>query len=121
MHCCRRRRRPRRARRRREDRRRRRARPGPPRRARAGAREMRMSRVIFAIAIILTLLPLQYSVVALLPIPGAGPDLLLVAVAAVALVRGPAAGLVLGFWAGLAADLAPPADHAMGRLALAYA
>jgi rod shape-determining protein MreD len=82
---------------------------------------VRASRVVFAIAIVLTLLPLQYAVVARLPLPGAGPDLLLVAIVAVALVRGPAGGLVLGFWAGLAADLAPPADHTMGRLALAYA
>ena len=82
---------------------------------------MRASRVVFAVVMVLTLLPLQFTVISRIPLPGIGPDLLLVAVAAVALIRGPAAGVVLGFWAGLAADVAPPADHTMGRLALAYA
>ena len=82
---------------------------------------MRAARVAFAAALILTLVPLQYAIVNRLPLPGAGPDLLLVAVAAVALARGPNAGLVFGFCAGLAADLAPPADHTLGRLALSYA
>jgi rod shape-determining protein MreD len=71
--------------------------------------------------LVLTLVPLQYAVVSRLPLPGVGPDLLLVAVAAVALTRGPSAGLVFGFAAGLVADVAPPADHTIGRLALAYA
>ena len=82
---------------------------------------MSWSRVVAASALVLTLLPLQYAVIARLPLPGVGPDLLIVAVAAIALSRGPTAGVVFGFAAGLVADLAPPADHTVGRLALAYA
>jgi rod shape-determining protein MreD len=82
---------------------------------------MRWSRVIAATALVLTVLPLQYAVVGRIPLPGVGPDLLLVGIAAIALTRGPAAGLVFGFAAGFVADLAPPADHTVGRLALAYA
>jgi rod shape-determining protein MreD len=40
-------------------------------------------------------------------------------VVAAALVRGPDFAMVLGFFAGLAIDLAPPADHVAGRWALA--
>ena len=82
---------------------------------------MRSSRVFAASVLVLTLLPLQYAVIARIPLPGVGPDLLVVAVAAIALSRGPTAGMVFGFAAGLTADLAPPADHTVGRLALAYA
>jgi rod shape-determining protein MreD len=81
---------------------------------------MHPGRAIAAIAAILTLLPLQYAVIERLPLPGTAPDVLVVLVVAVALARGPSAGLVMGFCTGLVADLAPPADHTMGRLALAY-
>ena len=81
---------------------------------------MRPARVLAAIAVVLTLLPLQNAIVARLPLPGTGPDVLVVLVVAVALARGPSAGLIMGFGTGLAADLAPPADHTLGRLALAY-
>jgi rod shape-determining protein MreD len=40
-------------------------------------------------------------------------------VVAAALTRGPQVAAVLGFVAGVALDLAPPADHAAGRWALA--
>jgi rod shape-determining protein MreD len=82
---------------------------------------MRVTRFVFASALVLTLVPLQFAVVNRLPLPGAGPDLLVVAVAAVGLAAGPSSGLLFGFCAGLAADAAPPADHTLGRLALAYA
>jgi rod shape-determining protein MreD len=81
---------------------------------------MHPARILAAIAAVLTLLPLQHSVIERLPLPGTGPDLLVVLVVAVALARGPAVGAVMGFCTGLAADLAPPADHTLGRLALAY-
>lgn len=81
---------------------------------------MHPARVIAAIAAVVTLLPLQLSVIDRLPLPGVGPDLLVVLVVAVALARGPVVGMVMGFATGLAADLAPPADHTLGRLALAY-
>jgi rod shape-determining protein MreD len=81
---------------------------------------MHPARIFAAIAAVLTLLPVQHSVIARLPLPGIGPDVLVVLVVAVALARGPVVGMVMGFCTGLAADLAPPADHTLGRLALAY-
>jgi rod shape-determining protein MreD len=81
---------------------------------------MRPARVVAAIAALLTFIPLQRSVVDRLPLPGTGPDLLVLLVVAIALARGPGVGMVMGFCTGLAADLAPPADHTMGRLALSY-
>ena len=82
---------------------------------------LRPLRVAFAVALIVTLIPMQFSVVNRMPFPGAGPDLLVLAVVSIALARGPDVGLVFGFAMGLVADLAPPADHTLGRLALAYA
>lgn len=82
---------------------------------------IRPASVFFAVALIVTLIPVQYSIINRLPFPGAGPDLLVVVVVAVGLARGPEVGIVFGFAMGFAADLAPPADHAAGRLALAYA
>ena len=52
-------------------------------------------------------------------IDGVVPDLALVLVVVVAIVRGPEFAAVLGFGAGLLVDLAPPADHVAGRWALA--
>lgn len=82
---------------------------------------IRPREVILAAAFILTALLLQRSALTLLPLPGATPDLLVVVVAAFAVARGPAVGGIVGFAAGLLADLAPPADHAIGRLALVFA
>lgn len=48
------------------------------------------------------------------------PNLVLVVVIALALARGPEFGALVGFAAGLALDLAPPADHVAGRWALAF-
>jgi rod shape-determining protein MreD len=81
---------------------------------------MHPGRVLAAIAAVLTLLPLQHSVIDRLPLPGTAPDVLGVLVIAVALARGPGVGMVMGFCTGLLADAAPPADHTLGRLALAY-
>ena len=50
---------------------------------------------------------------------GVVPNLALLLVVAAALVRGPDFAAVLGFFSGLAIDLAPPADHVAGRWALA--
>jgi len=82
---------------------------------------IRPLRVAFAVALIVTLVPLQFSIVNRMPFPGAPPDLLVLSVVSVALARGADLGLVFGFATGLVADLAPPADHTLGRLALAYA
>jgi rod shape-determining protein MreD len=56
----------------------------------------------------------------MLRLPGTTPDLLVVVVVGFAVLRGPLVGCVIGFAAGLLADLAPPADHAVGRLALVF-
>jgi rod shape-determining protein MreD len=78
-------------------------------------------RGFLATAVVLTALMLQTGVLNRLPLPGSGPDLPIVCVVALALVGGPSYGAILGFCAGLAADVLPPADHTLGRLALAYA
>ncbi|MDQ1629593.1 MAG: hypothetical protein QOI54_3337 [Actinomycetota bacterium] len=77
------------------------------------------ARVGLAAALVLVALALQVTMLARLQLPGATPDLLLVTVVALALAHGPAFGLVTGFCAGLASDLVPPADHAVGRWAFA--
>jgi rod shape-determining protein MreD len=77
-------------------------------------------KVIAAVVIAVTLV-LQVSVANRLSLPGAvTPDLVLLAVVALALVNGSLIGLVTGFSAGLVADIMPPADHTIGRYALVY-
>lgn len=68
--------------------------------------------------LVLVAVVLQDAVVARLPLPGSPPDLVLVVVAAIGLLEGPRTGMVVGFAAGLLADLS--ADHELGRLAVAY-
>ena len=80
-----------------------------------------MRRRLVVVAFVLTGLLVQATLVNRLPLPAGRPDLLVIVVIALALVAGPAYGAVLGFAAGLAADVLPPADHTIGRLALAYA
>lgn len=80
-----------------------------------------MRRGVLAAAVLLTALLLQAGVVNPLDLPVGHPDLIVVCVVALALVSGPTWGTVLGFIAGLAADVVPPADHTLGRLAMAYA
>lgn len=78
-------------------------------------------RKVTAAAVVVVALVLQVSVANRLPLPGAvTPDLVLLAVVALALVNGPLTGLITGFLAGLAADVVPPADHTIGRYALVY-
>ena len=75
---------------------------------------------VSALVIVVTLI-LQVSVANRLPLPGGvQPDLVLLAVVALALVAGSMTGVVTGFLAGLAADIVPPADHTLGRYALVY-
>ncbi len=62
---------------------------------------------------------LQVAAFSYLSYDGVVPNLALLLVVAAALVRGPDFAMVLGFFAGLAIDLAPPADHVAGRWALA--
>ncbi len=80
-----------------------------------------MRRALLAVAVIGTSLVLQAALINRLPLPGGWPDLTVVCVVAFAFTGGPVYGAVLGFCAGLAADVLPPADHTFARLALAYA
>ncbi|NEE52067.1 rod shape-determining protein MreD, partial [Streptomyces sp. SID8455] len=79
---------------------------------------MRINRTLLSIALVVVALVVQVSVLARLQLPGAVPDLLLLTVLGLAFVYGPVSGSLIGFGAGLLADLAPPADHAAGRYAL---
>ncbi|MGH3330522.1 MAG: rod shape-determining protein MreD [Nocardioidaceae bacterium] len=72
------------------------------------------------VALVITLaVVLQVGLFPYLAYEGVVPNLALLVVVAAALVRGPEFAATLGFLAGLAVDLAPPADHVAGRWALA--
>ena len=63
----------------------------------------------------------QVTIVDRIAFPGGGgPDLVLLLVAALALAGGPMAGLLTGFLAGLALDVAPPGSHFTGQDALVF-
>lgn len=79
---------------------------------------MKFNRILLSATLIVVALVVQVSVLARLQLPGAVPDLVLLTVVGLALVYGPVSGSLIGFSAGLLADLAPPADHAAGRYAL---
>ncbi|MEU3710668.1 rod shape-determining protein MreD [Streptomyces catenulae] len=79
---------------------------------------MRLYRILLTVPLVIVALVLQVSVLARLQLPGAVPDLLLLVVVGLALVYGHVGGALVGFAAGLLADLAPPSDHAIGRYAL---
>ena len=79
---------------------------------------LRFNRVLLSSILVILALVIQVSVLARLQLPGATPDLLLLTVLGLALVYGHTSGALIGFGAGLLADIAPPADHAVGRYAL---
>ncbi|GAB2807262.1 rod shape-determining protein MreD [Streptomyces daliensis] len=79
---------------------------------------MRLNRMLLSTCLVAVALIVQVSVLARLQLPGAVPDLLLLVVLGLAMVYGHTAGALIGFFAGLLADIAPPADHAVGRYAL---
>ncbi|WP_105974459.1 rod shape-determining protein MreD [Streptomyces geranii] len=79
---------------------------------------MRFNRMLLSVTLVVVAMVVQVSVLARLHLPGAVPDLLLLTVLGLALVYGHVGGALVGFGAGLLADLAPPADHAAGRYAL---
>lgn len=79
---------------------------------------MRFNRILLSATLVVVALVIQVSVLGRLQLPGAVPDLVLLTVVALALVYGHVSGALIGFGAGLLADLAPPADHAAGRYAL---
>ncbi len=71
--------------------------------------------------LLLLALLIQVTLLSNLPWPGAaGPDLVLVVVVALALTGGPLEGMLAGFCAGLALDVAPPATHLIGQYALVF-
>jgi len=80
---------------------------------------MSAARVALAAAAVTVALALQVSLFPHLAWDGIVPNLVLLVVVGAALTRGPQFAAVLGFAAGLALDLAPPADHVAGRWALA--
>ncbi|MER6048440.1 rod shape-determining protein MreD [Streptomyces sp. BHT-5-2] len=79
---------------------------------------MRINRILLAAPLAVIALIVQVGILARLHLPGAVPDLLMLVVVGLALVYGHVGGSLIGFGAGLLADLAPPADHAIGRYAL---
>ncbi|MEV5969952.1 rod shape-determining protein MreD [Streptomyces sp. NPDC051921] len=79
---------------------------------------MKFNRILLSAVLVVVALVVQVSVLARLQLPGAVPDLVLLTVVGLALAYGHVTGALVGFTAGLLADLAPPADHAAGRYAL---
>ena len=79
---------------------------------------MRFNRLLLSATLVVVALVIQVSVLARLHLPGAVPDLVLLTVLGLAMVYGHVGGALIGFGAGLLADLVPPADHAAGRYAL---
>ena len=69
---------------------------------------------------VLIALMLQLTLLSRIGLPGATPDLVIVVVVALALGYGPGIGGIAGFFAGLAVDLAPPAEGIVGLNALIY-
>jgi rod shape-determining protein MreD len=80
-----------------------------------------MRRFLISCAVVALALLAQLTFINRLALPGgAGPDLVLLTVVALALTGGPLPGLLTGFLAGLALDVAPPASHTIGQYALVF-
>jgi rod shape-determining protein MreD len=80
-----------------------------------------MRRLIVVVAVLAAALLVQLTIVNRLPLPGGGvPDLVLLCVVGIGLVAGPRPGLIAGFCAGLALDLAPPQAELVGQYALVF-
>ena len=80
-----------------------------------------MRRALLAAVAILAAVLLQVTLLNNVPVPGgAGPDLVLVVVVALALTSGARDGAIIGFAAGLALDIAPPASNLLGQSALVF-
>ena len=80
---------------------------------------MSLLRALVAFVVVCVAVVLQVSLFPHVAWEGVVPNLALLVVVGAALVRGPQFAAVLGFVAGVAIDLAPPADHVAGRWALA--
>jgi rod shape-determining protein MreD len=79
-----------------------------------------MRRFVICVVAVLAALLLQLTLVDRLPLGRGAPDLVLLAVTALGLTGGPAVGMLTGFWAGLALDIAPPASQLVGGRALVF-
>ena len=80
-----------------------------------------MRRIVLATVAVLAAVLVQVTVLNNVPFPGgSGPDLVLVVVVAMALAAGPREGAIIGFAAGLALDIAPPASGLLGQSALVF-
>jgi rod shape-determining protein MreD len=78
-------------------------------------------RAVISLVVVAVTVVFQLTVVDRIAFPGgAGPDLVLLVVAALALAGGPMAGVLTGFLAGLALDVAPPGSHFVGQNALVF-
>lgn len=81
---------------------------------------MTVVRSLAVAAVVMLAVTLQLGVLPAIAVASVVPNLVLVVVISFALARGPEFGALVGFAAGLALDLAPPADHTAGRWALAF-
>lgn len=81
---------------------------------------MTVSRVLLTAVLLLSAAILEVTVVNVLPLPGDGPDLVLLVLIGLSLVCGPTYGAVTGFLAGLLVDLIPPIATEVGRWALVF-
>ena len=79
-----------------------------------------MRQFLLATVAVMAALLLQLTLVDRLPSPGGPPDLVLLVTVALGLTCGPTTGLLTGFWAGLALDIAPPASALIGGRALVF-
>src|SRR5215472_8983366 len=79
-----------------------------------------MKTLIVVVAALAGVLLVQLTIVNGLPLPGGVPDLVLLCIVAIGLIGGPQPGLVAGFCAGLALDLAPPSIQLIGQYALVF-
>lgn len=74
--------------------------------------------LIVAVALIVSAIVLQTVFIARLNLPGAGPDLLILAVMAIGLTSSANYGAVAGFITGLLADVVPPDETLLGVTAV---
>ena len=81
---------------------------------------MSVVRALAVAAALAAAVTVQLGVLPPLVLTAVVPNVVLVVVVALAMARGPEFGALAGFAAGLALDLAPPADHTAGRWALAF-
>jgi rod shape-determining protein MreD len=79
-----------------------------------------VQRILLRLVVVLAAYLAQVGLIDRLHLPLGGPNLLVIVVISFALVGGRQRGAVLGFFAGLVADLLPPSDHLAGLFAFTY-